>query len=47
MHEAFELLAENMNLGRDDSEFIADLKRFAYKAQTIFYLQTANGIFIL
>lgn len=47
MHEAFEVLVENMDLGRDASEFIADLKRFAYKAHTIFYLQTASGIFII
>ena len=47
MHEALEVLAENKNLGRDASEFIAALKRFSYKAHTIFYLQTASGIFIL
>ena len=47
MHEAFNLLAENINLGRDASEFIADLKRFSFKAHTIFYLQTTSGIFIL
>ena len=47
MHETFEVLAENMNLGRDASECIEDLKRFSYKANTIFYLQTASGIFIL
>lgn len=47
MHEAFEVLAENMNLDRDASELIEDLKRFSYKAHTIFYLQTASGIYIL
>lgn len=47
MHETFEVLTENMDLGRDASEFIEDLKRFSYKAHTIFYLITANGIFIL
>lgn len=47
MHEAFNLLAENINLGRDASEFIADLKRFSFKAHTIFYLQNTSGIFIL
>jgi toxin ParE1/3/4 len=47
MHEAFEILAENANLGRDASEFIENLKRFSYKAHTIFYLQIASGIFIL
>lgn len=29
MHEAFEVLAENINLGRNVSEFIEDLKRFS------------------
>ena len=47
MHEAFNVLAENMNLGRDASIFIADLKRFSYKAHTIFYLVTTSGIFII
>ena len=47
MHNTFEVLSQNMNLGRDASEFIEDLKRFSYKAHTIFYLKTANGIFIL
>ena len=47
IHEAFEVLAKNIELGRDASEFIADLKRFSYKVHTIFYLQTASGIFII
>lgn len=47
MHAVFETLAKNLNLGRDASEFIENLKRFSYKAHTIFYLQTASGIFIL
>lgn len=47
MHEAFGVLAKNINIGRDASEFIADLKRFSYKAHTLFYLQTTSGIFIL
>ncbi|AZQ58102.1 type II toxin-antitoxin system RelE/ParE family toxin [Maribacter sp. MJ134] len=48
MHdEAFEILADNVDLGRDASEFIAYLKRFSSKAHTIFYLHTASGIFIL
>ena len=36
MHETFGLLAENIDLGRDASEFIEELKRFTYKAHTIF-----------
>ncbi|MBT8185407.1 MAG: type II toxin-antitoxin system RelE/ParE family toxin [Eudoraea sp.] len=47
MHEAFEILANNTDLGRDASEFIADLKRFSFKAHTIFYLVTKSGIFII
>lgn len=47
MHEVFGVLAENANLGRDASEYITDLKRFTYKAHTIFYLQAADGIFII
>lgn len=47
MHDVFQVLEENIELGRDASEFIEDLKRFTYKAHTIFYLITANGIFIL
>ncbi len=47
MHEAFVVLSENIDLGRDASEFIEDLNRFSYKAHTIFYIQTASRIFIL
>lgn len=47
MHEAFGILAKNKNLGRDASEFIDELKRFSFKAHTIFYLHTARGIFII
>lgn len=47
MNEAFEVLAKNIDLGRDASEFIVDLKRFSFKAHTIFYLQTSGGIFII
>ena len=47
MHDVFQLLDENTDLGRDSSEYIEDLKRFAFKAHTIFYLETTDGIFIL
>ncbi|NDV14862.1 hypothetical protein GO009_02395 [Muricauda sp. TY007] len=47
MHEVFGVLAENIDLGCDASEFIGDLKRFSYKAHTIFYFQTTSGIFVL
>ena len=47
MHDVFQVLYENTELGRDASEYIVDLKRFTYKAHTIFYLITTNEIFIL
>lgn len=47
MHDVFQVLHENADLGRDASEYIEDLKRFAFKAHTLFYLQTTSGIFIL
>jgi len=47
MHETFEVLSKNVNLGQDASEFIEELKRFTYKAHTIFYLITTSGIFII
>ncbi len=42
MHEAFEVLTENVSLGRDATEFIVDLKRFLYQTQAIFYRQTTT-----
>ena len=47
MHETFNVLSKNVNIGRDASEFIEDLKRFTYKEHTIFYFITTNGIFII
>ena len=47
MHDVFQVLGENPNLGRDASEFIENLKRFTYESHTIFYLQVADGLFIL
>jgi toxin ParE1/3/4 len=47
MHDIFQLLANNATLGRDASEFIFKLRRFSFKAHTIFYLTTENGIFIV
>ena len=47
MHDVFQVLAENPNLGRDASMFIENLKRFTYQAHTIFYLPHAEGLFIL
>tara|TARA_R110002050_G_scaffold97724_4_gene203145 strand:- start:588 stop:878 length:291 start_codon:yes stop_codon:yes gene_type:complete len=47
LHEVFDLLANNNDLGRDASEFTLHLKRFTFKAHTIFYLSLENGIFIV
>ena len=47
MHETFEVLSKNVNIGQDASEFIEELKRFSYKSHTIFYLITLNEIFII
>ncbi|MEM7549481.1 MAG: type II toxin-antitoxin system RelE/ParE family toxin [Bacteroidota bacterium] len=47
LHDLFQTLAENTNIGRDASEFYPSLKRFVYKAHMIFYLQTESGIFIV
>lgn len=47
LHDLFETLAENTNIGRDASEFYPSLKRFVYKSHMIFYLQTESGIFIV
>jgi toxin ParE1/3/4 len=47
MEEVFKLLAQNAELGRDASEFIPHLKRFSFKAHTLFYLVTDYGIFIM
>ena len=47
MHDVFQVLSENPNLGRNASEFIENLKRFTYESHTIFYLQTVDGLFIL
>ncbi len=35
MHDTFEVLSENINLGRDASEFIEELKRFTYKSSSL------------
>jgi len=46
-HQVFEILTDNVNLGRDASEFMLLLKRFSYKSHTIFYLVTDIGILIV
>ncbi len=47
MHDMFQILSDNVNLGRDASEFILSLKRFSYKSHSIFYLATDIGILIV
>ncbi len=36
LHELFQTLADNTNIGRDASEFLPSLKRFVYKSHIIF-----------
>lgn len=47
LHDVFQVLSDNSNLGGDASEFIMSLKRFSYKSHTIFYLATDIDILIV
>ena len=47
IHDMFQVLSDNINLGRDASEFVLNLKRFSYKSHTIFYLATDIDILIV
>ncbi|PVW17183.1 type II toxin-antitoxin system RelE/ParE family toxin [Marixanthomonas spongiae] len=47
MHHHFQTLSNNAELGRDASEFAPSLLRFVYKAHTIFYRITDDGVFIV
>lgn len=47
IHDIFQVLSDNINLGRDASEFILSLKRFSYKSHTIFYLAIDDDILIV
>lgn len=47
IHDIFQVLSDNVNLGRDASEFIFSLKRFSYKSHTVFYLTTDIDILIV
>ena len=47
LHDLFQTLAENVNLGRDASEFFPSLKRFMHKSHMIFYLHSNSGVFIV
>ena len=47
VHDILQVLSDNINLGRDASEFVLSLKRFSYKSHTIFYLATDIDILIV
>lgn len=43
----FQSLADKPNLGRSAAEYALFLKRYYYKAHTVFYEPTEKGIFIV
>tara|TARA_R110002049_G_scaffold80117_6_gene203896 strand:- start:701 stop:991 length:291 start_codon:yes stop_codon:yes gene_type:complete len=45
--ECFRALADKPNLGRSAAEYAHLLKRYNYKAHTIFYEPTEKGIFVV
>lgn len=47
MHILFQILSDNVTLGRDASEFVSALRRFSYKSHTIFYLVNDVNIFVV
>ncbi|MEQ9168030.1 MAG: type II toxin-antitoxin system RelE/ParE family toxin [Fulvivirga sp.] len=47
LHDLFQTLANNSNIGRDASELHPLLKRFTYKSHIVFYLQSKYGIFVV
>jgi toxin ParE1/3/4 len=47
LYQFLQTLADNPNLGRSASEFAALLRRYNYKAHTIFYEPTEKGIFVV
>ena len=47
IHDIFQVLSDNINLGRDASDFVLSLKRFSYKSHTIFYLDSDIDILIV
>lgn len=46
MHETFQILSKNIDLGRDDTKLIEGLKTSRHKGYTIFQLNTSNEFFI-
>jgi len=47
LFQFFQTLADNPKLGRNASEYAALLKRYSFKAHTIFYEPTKKGIFVV
>jgi toxin ParE1/3/4 len=47
MHNTFELLSTNRDLGRDASQYINELKRFTFKSHTLFYMISTDTVFIV
>ncbi|HEA31177.1 MAG TPA: type II toxin-antitoxin system RelE/ParE family toxin [Leeuwenhoekiella sp.] len=47
LHEQFENLTENPEIGRDASIFSPDLLRYSYKTHAIFFKKSSNGILIV
>lgn len=47
LHDLFQTLAKNTNIGRGASEFYPSLKRFLDKSHMIFYLHSGSDIFIV
>jgi toxin ParE1/3/4 len=47
MHDTFELLSTNRDLGRDASEYINELKRFSFKSHTLFFIISTDTIRIV
>ena len=47
MHDLFQTLTNNPQIGRDASEFAHSLKRFVYNSHVVFYLDTTSGILII
>lgn len=47
LYQFLQTLADNPDLGRSASEFAPSLKRYNYKAHTIFYEPTKKGIFVV
>lgn len=47
LHDLFETLAINPNIGWDTSVFSSSLKRFSYKSHIIFYTNDDSGILIV